>query len=94
MVFPSNVNKIKVVCNVKTSIDEKEQEYEEDVQENTDLGANSWGKCYVACHRNDFSIDKLKDELEFDIKVTIKELYDINNDSIPFEKWEVHNVLP
>ena len=74
-------------------MDKKVQEYEAVVQENTDTYMHRFGKLVIACDRNVFLIDKLQDELVFDIKMTIKELYDTNNDIIPIEKWTDHNVI-
>ena len=62
-------------------------------QEIEDFLMCRFGKIFIGCEHNEFSVNDLKDELTIDIKMTIKEIYDMNNDIIPIEKWADHNVL-
>ena len=82
--FPETITKMRVKCVVKCNLNEVVNEYKRVIRDK---------QRYIYFEKNTFLTNKLEDQLTFDIKVVIMELYDLNNDIIPRDKWNHHDVI-
>ena len=93
MVFPRDVSAMKAKLIVKTNMDDAEKEYHVHFQEIRDEAKARVGKSAIPCVKNEFVTSNLTEELTIDVKMTIKELYDENDNIISVDKWIEHGVV-
>ena len=84
--FPVDIAKVKVKVKVKAMI--SREEYGELTNELIVESDKYW---MLLCM--DFIDDEIKDTLSFEIECIIKELYDLNGEIVPKQKWIDHNVI-
>ena len=83
--FPINISKINLKYKLTVTVDEK---YVCEMEGTRDITNDYFSFSMYFLYKTE-----LNSKLEFDVKVSIKNLYDLNGDQIQREKWINHNVV-